>query len=202
MKKSIANRLALLRVTFIWVGGWLILIALGVLWIGLLVYAIYEIPQARATGDITGHIVGYTFALIVLALVHRRFVIEFAEWHRNQRVGAVLKEIDEWFPATPDNAELDSLVREHTSEFSETFKQQLRDSPTFHATVLEATKLVAEMAAFSAVPHSREEQDAFREAWKAKSEKFAERVAQDDPLAVEVILKAIEKESKRQTTPR
>jgi len=31
--------------------------------------------------------------------------------------------------------------------------------------------------------------------WQAKFEKFSERIAQEDPLAVEVILKAVEKES-------
>jgi hypothetical protein len=39
------------------------------------------------------------------------------------------------------------------------------------------------------------ERAAFQKVWQAKIEKFTERIAQEDPLAVEVILKAIEKES-------
>ena len=55
--------------------------------------------------------------------------------------------------------------------------------------------LVKEAAAFSRVSHSAEEWNDFREAWGAKTEEFAERAAAGDPLAVQVILKAIEKES-------
>lgn len=39
------------------------------------------------------------------------------------------------------------------------------------------------------------EREVFQEIWQAKIEKFTEHIAQEDPLAVEVILKAIEKES-------
>jgi hypothetical protein len=73
----------------------------------------------------------------------------------------------------------------------------LRSSSTFQTTVIEAKRLAEEVAAFSALPHTDEEWDGFRKAWQTKAEKFAERIAEGDRLAVEVILKAIEKESER-----
>ena len=78
-------------------------------------------------------------------------------------------------------------------ELSESFSEQLRASPTFRATVREAAMLVLEALAFEGMPHSEEERDT----WKIKMEAFANRVAQKDPLAVEVILKLIEKETER-----
>ena len=82
-----------------------------------------------------------------------------------------------------------------TLNFSESMKSQLASSPTFQVTVTEATKLVLEAVVFQSSPHNEVERETFQRAWQAKFEKFSERIAQEDPLAVEVILKAIEKES-------
>jgi hypothetical protein len=95
------------------------------------------------------------------------------------------------------NSLVDNCQSEVSLEFSETFKYQLGSSPTFQVTVIEAKKLAEEFAAFSAISHTNEEWDTFRKRWQAKTEKFAERIAEGDPLAVEVILRAIEKESAR-----
>lgn len=109
-----------------------------------------------------------------------RFVNRFYDWWLGQRVNSVIERYQQ----------------EVRLELSEDFKRQLRSSRAFRGTAIEATELVAEAAAYSAVPHSSEEQDAFRNAWRARAEKLAQRVAEGDPLAAQVILKAIEKESK------
>ena len=57
------------------------------------------------------------------------------------------------------------------------------------------TMLMLEAIVFQDSPHNEVEREMFQRTWQAKIEKFTERIAQDDPLAVEVILKAIEKES-------
>jgi hypothetical protein len=76
-------------------------------------------------------------------------------------------------------------------------KSRLASSPTFQATVTEATKLVLEAIIFQSSSHNEVERETFQRTWQAKIERFSERVAQEDPLAVEIILKAIEKESHR-----
>jgi len=56
--------------------------------------------------------------------------------------------------------------------------------------------LVLEVIVFQSSPHNEVERETFQRSWQAKLEKFSERIAQEDPLAVEVVLKAIEKESR------
>jgi len=53
-----------------------------------------------------------------------------------------------------------------------------------------------EVIVFQSSPHNEVERETFQRSWQAKLEKFSERIAQEDPLAVEVVLKAIEKESR------
>jgi len=99
---------------------------------------------------------------------------------------------------TPDQ-HLDNLLKAYESRvtfnFPESLKNKFASSASFQATVAEATKLVLEAIVFQSTPHSEEEREKFQRDMKTKTEKFTERVAQEDPLAVEVILKAIENES-------
>lgn len=179
----------LVSVTTIWAFGLIFIFALGILWLGTLGLAIFVTYRARAGayGEVdAGALVTIwiLFALVLLAL--------------GVLLVALVNRFYDWWLKTRVNALADSYQSKVSLEFSETFKRQLRDSHTFQRTVFEAKKLAEEMVAFSAVSHTTEEWDAFREAWHAKTERFAERVAQGDLLAVEVILKAIEKESEKE----
>ena len=169
------------RVTAIWVSGLLIICTLGVLWLGSLGLAIFKISRAHGADEVAGYVVIFTSVLVALGVALRWFVNRFYDWWLGQRV----------------NSLADNYQSEVSLEFSDAFKRQLRSSTTFQTTVIEAKGLAEEVAAFSAVPHTDEEWDAFRETWHAKTEEFAERIAEGDPLAAEVILKAIERESKR-----
>ena len=60
---------------------------------------------------------------------------------------------------------------------------------------MEAAKLMLEAIVFQDSPHNKVERETFQRTWQAKLERLVEHIAQEDPLAVEVILKAIEKES-------
>ena len=107
-----------------------------------------------------------------------------------------MKEIDN----AVDKAEaqkLDQYVSDFSSFLPESFLNQLRSSPTFRATVLEAENLAQEAAVFGRIAHTDEEKEAFRKAWHAKVGEFSERVAKNDRLAVEVIMKAVEMESQK-----
>lgn len=194
MKTTPEATLYHVRVTLIWVCGWLIVVALGILWLGSLGLAIYTLYRAHGEVEAGSYVViCVLLALVLVALgaLLVRFVNRFYDWWFRKRVTFLF----------------DGAVNNYQSrvglELSESFIEQLRSSPTFQASLAEATKLLLEAAAFSAVSHTEEETDFFRTAWWAKAEVFAERVAQGDPLAVEVILKAIEKESEkeREETP-
>jgi hypothetical protein len=169
------------RVTVIWVSGLLIVSTLGVLWLVSLGAAIFLIYRAHGSDEVGAYVVLFALVLLILGNAFVRFVNRFYDWWLDKRV----------------NAMADNYQSQVSLEFSETFKRQLRSSPTFQTTVIEAKGLAEEVAAFSAVLHTDEEWDAFRKAWRAKTEKFVERIAGSDPLAMEVILKAIEKESER-----
>ena len=180
-----------IRVTTIWVLGLIFGATIAIAWLGFLGYAIYEFRQVRPTGhDLTSYIAGCVIFLVALGAVLIKFVNRFYDWWAKQPASYLVAQFD---------ALAEKWQQEVSLEFSEAFKQQLRDSPTFQDTMLEATRLVMEWIHFSNHSHTDEEQKTFRAAWEAKSEKFAERVAQGDPLAVEVILKVIEKESERGT---
>lgn len=170
-----------MRVTFIWVCGLIIIFVLAIFWLGLLGLAIFKIYRAHGADEVGGYVVIFALVLVVSGAALRWFVNRFDDWWLDKRV----------------NSLVDNYQSEVSLEFSETFKRQLRSSPTFQTTVIEAKKLAEEVAAFSALSHTNEEWDAFRSVWQAKAENFAERVAQGDTLAVEVILKAIEKESEK-----
>jgi len=165
--------------TLIWVCGLIIVVVLGILWLGSLVLAVFTIRRAHGAGEIGGLVVIFVLVLLALGEAFRRFVNRLYDWWLDKRV----------------NSMVDTYQSKVSLQFSETFKRQLRSSSTFQTTIIEAKTLAEEVAAFSAVSHNSEECDAFRKAWRARAEKFAERVAQGDPLAVEIVLKAIEKKS-------
>jgi len=174
-----------MRVTFIWVCGLIIIFALAIFWLGSLGLAISKIYRAHGAGEVGGYVVIFALVLLVSGGWVWWFVNRFYDWWLDKRV----------------NSLVDNYQSEVSLEFSETFKRQLRSSPTFQATVIEAKKLAEELAAFSAISHTNEQWETFRKGWQAKTKKFAENVAEGDPLAVQVILKAIEKESEREPVP-
>jgi hypothetical protein len=134
---------------------------------------------------------GCAIALFFLGGWFVSSVNKFYDWCQKQALRAIQAK-------TPEQ-HLDNLLKDYESRvtlnFSESMKSQLASSPTFQVTVTEATKLVLEAVVFQSSPHNEVERETFQRAWQAKFEKFSERIAQEDPLAVEVILKAIEKES-------
>jgi len=140
---------------------------------------------------------GYALLLFILGAAFVSTVNKSYDWWREQRLKSVLKEI-EARTTTPEQR-LGDLLKEYESRvalnFSESLKSQFASSPTFQVTVTEAAKLILEVIVFQSSPHNEVERETFQRAWQAKFEKFSERIAQEDPLAVEVILKAIEKES-------
>jgi hypothetical protein len=170
-----------IRVTFIWVCGLVIFVSLAIFWLGSLVLAIFKISRAHGANEVGGYVFIFLPILVVLGIAFRWFVNRFYDWWLGVRV----------------NSLVDNYQSGVSLEFTETFKRQLRSSPTFQKTLIEAKKLAEELAAFSAISHTDEEWNTFRKRWQAKSERFATEVAEGDPLAVEVILKAIEKESEK-----
>src|SRR5713226_3993767 len=136
--------------------------------------------------------------LFILGAAFVSTVNKSYDWWREQSLKSVLKEI-EARTTTPERR-LDDLLKEYESRvalnLSESLKRQSASSPTFQVTVTEAAKLVLEVIVFQSSPHNEVERETFQRSWQAKLEKFSERIAQEDPLAVEVVLKAIEKESR------
>ncbi len=179
--------------TFVWVSGLVTVFALGAVLVGSLGWAIYRVPTAHTNDELAE-----LFVLpVVTGLTSVWFVNRFYEWHSHQRVHFLLGKIQALGAETQEQAQFDRLAADFSSEFSDTFKQQLLSSPTFQSTVIEAMSLVREVTTFASASHTSEEWDAFRRTWQAKSEQFAERIAAGDPLAVQVILKAIEQESEK-----
>jgi len=169
---------------------------IGIAWLATLGFAIYEFRFYRGR-TLIDFLTSCALLLFFLGAAFVFTVNKFYDWWREQSLKSVLKEI-EARTTTPEQR-LDDLVKEYESRvtlnFSESMKSQLASSPTFQDTVTEATKLVLEAVLFQNSPHNEVERETFQRAWRAKFEKFSERIAQEDPLAVEVILKAIEKES-------
>ena len=194
---AFAKRLTRLRVTLMWASGLLIILALGTLWLYSLGAAIFRIYRAHGRDEVVLYVIVFALILFALGRALVWFFNGFYEWHVDQRLNSVLAEIDESVPKAQAQLQFEKLAPDFSSEFTDTFKEHLRSSPAFQRTVTEAMNLVKEAAAFASTAHSEEQSVAFQSAWKAKTEKLAERIAQDDPLAVEVILKAIEKESEK-----
>jgi hypothetical protein len=186
------------KVTVTWVGGLLGLLVLGLVWLGVLVVAIFQAFTAHDRQEVYRTLGAYAFLLLIVGLVFRSQFNKFYDWCFHTRLQSILGDAR---PKGSLQERFDAVLEKYESqvslELSETFKDQLRASPTFRATVQEAAKLVLEAVAFEGVPHSEEEREAFRKTWREKIEAFANRVAENDPLAVEVILKGIEKESER-----
>jgi hypothetical protein len=166
------------QVTTIRVSELLVVFTLGVLWLGSLGLAIFKISRANGADEVTGF--GFIFALVLVALGLA------LRWSINRVHGRGLEQ--------QVNSLADNYGSEVSLEFSETLKDQLRSSAALRTMMTEAKQLDEEVAAFSAVLHTDEEWEDFRKAWQIKAEKLAER-AEDDPSAVAIILKAIERES-------
>lgn len=193
-----------IRVTLIWAGGLLIVFTLGILWLGLLGLAVFTLYRdyreyGAEVGSYVRDLIPLILVLVLLGAAIKWFVNRFYDWWVRMRVKSIMDTVQ---PVESLEQSLDCLVEKYQSEvsleFSETFKHQLQSSPTFQATLNEATRLAFEVLSFYNAQHTDEERYNFQKAWQAKAEKFAERVANGDPLAVEVILKAIEKESKKE----
>ena len=194
--KSLREKLASVWVTTVWLARWTWLLAIGIAWLATLGFAIYEFRFNRGK-NLLDSLAGFAVILLVLGVVFVRSVYKFHDWWADQRLKSILKEIDAP-PPTPlqrFHATLKEYESRVTLDFSEPMKRRLASSPTFKATVMEAAKLMLEAIVFQDSPHNEVEREMFQRTWQAKIEKFTERIAQDDPLAVEVILKAIEKES-------
>jgi hypothetical protein len=186
-----------IRVTSIWVCGLIVIFTLGILWLGSFGLAVFKVYKAHDADEVAGRVAIFGFVLVILGAALKQSVDRFHQWHSDQRLNSVLNDIDERVSKSQAEEYIDNLTLDFSSEFSETFKRQLRSSSTFQHTVVEAKKLLGEFVAFSVVSHTDEQWNIFRKAWQAKNEAFANRIVQDDPLAVQVILKAIEKESQR-----
>jgi hypothetical protein len=197
MTRSPNERLARISITFIWVTGLVLIFAIGVAWLATLGVAIYQFRFHRGGDDLIGFFTGYAVILFLLGVAFVLSVNRFYDWWADQRMKSLLKEID---AATPTPAQrLNALLKEYepwaSVNLSETLKSQLASSPKFQTTLAEAAKLALEATSFQSGFHTQEERETFQRDWKTKTEKFTERIAREDPLAVEVILKAIEKES-------
>jgi hypothetical protein len=155
---------------------------------------VFRFHRGKSLIDLLG---GYAVILLVLGVIFVATVNKFYDWWADQRLKSILKEIDAT-PPTPLQR-LNEILKEYepwaAANLSETLKRQLAASPAFQAAAAEAEKLPLEAIAFQSSPYTLTEQEAFQRVWQAKIEKFTERIAQEDPLAVEAILKAIEKES-------
>jgi hypothetical protein len=196
--KSLREKLAFVWVTLVWLARWTWLLAIGIAWLATLGFAIYEFRFYRGK-SLVGFLAGCGFALLVLGLWFVSTVNKFYDWWADQRLKSILKEIDTP-PPTPlqrFHATLKEYESRVTLDFSEPMKRRLASSPTFKATVMEAAKLMLEAIVFQDSPHNEVEREMFQRTWQAKLERLVEHIAQEDPLAVEVILKAIEKESQR-----
>lgn len=157
------------RVTVIWVCGLIIIFTLALFWLGSLGLAIFKTSRAHGADEVGDYVVSFALVLVALGATLIWFVNRFYDWHRDQQLSSLLKQIDERVEA---QARIDKLMLDFSSELSETFKSQLRSSATFQTTVIEAQKLVEEFEAFSAISHTNEERGTFRKAWQAKTENF------------------------------
>jgi HAMP domain-containing protein len=166
------------RVTTIRVSELLIVFTLAVLWLASLGLAIFNISRANSAVEVASF--GFIFALVLVAL-GLAFGLSIKRFHGRGLEQQV-------------NSLADKYQSDASPEFSETLKDQLRSSAALRTMMTEVKLLNEEVAAFSAVLHTDEEWETFRGAWQVKAEKLAAR-AEDDPLAVAIILEAIERES-------
>ena len=180
-------------VTTIWAGGLALIAVLAILCVGVLGFGVFNYWHVRQQKDAPNYVGVCIVIFVVLALMLRKVFNGFYEWHSNQQLKAVSKDIDD----TIETQKLKQYVSDFSSYLPEGLLNQLHSSPTFRATALEADKLIQEAAVFERTAHTDAEKEAFRKAFNAKVGEFSERVAQSDPLAVEVVMKAVEMESQK-----
>ena len=155
--------------------------------------------KAQSKDDMRDIAIGFGVLLLVLGLVFHRLVNRFYAWWRDQRLTALLAEIESRTSTNSQLERMNSIVDEYQSkltlEFPETLKAQMISSEEFRNSVLEAARLLAEYVVFTSSQHTDQEQASFTQEWRLRLDRFADRVASKDPVAVEVILKTIERES-------
>jgi hypothetical protein len=183
----------------VWVAGLALVAGLGIAWLAAFGVGVYHLRIDHSWdfilsfGVVLGFL-GYAFVLTVN---------KFYDWWSDQGLRSILRDVDA-ATLTPQQR-LESLLKDYESrvslDLSESFKDQLANSPEFKVTLREATKLVLEALAFQSDPHTEDERAIFRSTWQTKLEHFSERVADKDPLAVEIIMKAVEKESQAMPPP-
>jgi len=193
------ERWARVWVTLVWIAGLTLVAGLGIAWLAALGVGVYHLRIDRSWD----FILGFCFVLGLLACAFVLTVNKFYDWWRDQRLKSILRDIDA-ATLTPQQR-LDGLLKDYESRvslnLSESFKNQLANSPEFKVTLRDATKLVLEALVFQSDPHTEDERVTFRTAWQTKLEGFSERVANKDPLAFEIIMKAVEKESQAVPPP-
>ena len=149
------NKLALVWGTFVWLARWAILLVIGVAWLVTLGFATYGFYHGQRGIDFLG---GCAIALFFLGVWFVSSVNTFYDWWQKQAVKAIAK--------TPEQ-HLDNLLKDYESRvtlnFSESMKSRLASSPTFQATVTEATKLVLEAIIFQSSSHNEVERETIRE---------------------------------------
>jgi hypothetical protein len=149
-------------VTLLWLARWAILLVIGVAWLATLGFAMYGFYHGQRGIDFLG---GCAIALFFLGAVFVFYVNKFYDWWREQSLKSLLKQI-EARTKTPEQ-HLDDLLKDYESRvtlnFSESMKSRLASSPTFQATVTEATKLVLEAIIFQSSSHNEVERETIRE---------------------------------------
>jgi hypothetical protein len=190
-----------IRVTVIWILGLAAVSTLAISWVGLLGLGGWEIYKAWGTREATNIAIGLGLILVFVGLAFYRLVNRFYDWWREQRLNALLEEIDASSNLDRHVQRFNSITEEYESnvqiEFPEGLKARMASSDEFRATVQQAGRLLAEYVVFTAASHTEQEREAFQQDWRSRLDRIAENAAKNDPLAVEIILRTIEKESSR-----
>jgi hypothetical protein len=69
-----------IRVTFIWVCGLIIILALAIFWLGSLGLAVFKICKPHGANDVGGYVFIFAGVLIVLGVALKWFVNRFYDW--------------------------------------------------------------------------------------------------------------------------
>lgn len=142
--KSLRERLVFVWVTIVWLARWTWLLAIGIAWLATLGFAIYEFRFYRGR-SLIGFLASCALVLFLLGVWFVSTVNKFYDWWQRQALKTIKAK-------TPEQ-HLDNLLKEYESRvalnFSESMKSQFASSPTFQATVTEATKLVLEAVCLS-----------------------------------------------------
>src|SRR5713101_1446774 len=102
--------IAFVWATFEWPARWALLLVIGIAWLAIIGYAIYEIRfyRGRTPNDF---LVCCALVLFFLGAAFVSNVNKFYDWWREQRLKSVLKEIDA--KMTTPAQHLDNLLKDH-----------------------------------------------------------------------------------------